>query len=96
MNNQESGGNQMGARKYLHLTAINISKGVITLIEPNGTVGVYAQRGIDKLSNDEFMRLVRSGRLDSRVMELPKLPSNYCISFEDEETMGKAKPSFKI
>lgn len=73
-----------------HLTAISINRGVIMLIEPNGTVGQYRQRGIDTLTSQELISEVRSGHLIARWGDLPELPKNYSISFEDPSIMGRA------
>ena len=64
-----------------HLTAISINRGVIMLIEP---------RGIDTLTSQELISEVRSGHLIARWGDIPELPKNYSISFEDPSIMGRA------
>ena len=40
------------------------------------------------------MELVAAGKLASYWWSCKELPSNYSISFEDEEIMGKARATF--
>lgn len=82
-------------RKYIYVTAVAIEKGIITLVEPNGCINFYAQRGISKLTQEQFKKCIAEGKLDCRIKSLPELPSNYCIRFEDEQIMGKARATFK-
>lgn len=82
----------MSERKYL--TAVSIINGIITLIEPNGQIGVYRQRNIEKLSRTQEHNLIAIGVLNPQWRKVPVLPNNYSISFEDEEIMGKAVATF--
>lgn len=76
-----------------YITAIAINRGVIQLIQPDGTIGFYRQRGIGKF-RAVIDNLIASGKLDPRATSLPELPYNWSISFEDEEIMGKAYATF--
>lgn len=76
------------------VTAICIWEGVIQLIEPNGTIGYYAQRGVHQLNQYQTKTAFEQGRLSAQALTLPELPANYSISFEDEEIMGKAEAKF--
>lgn len=78
------------------ILAISIVDGVITLIEPDGSIGYYRQRGIDKLTAEEIEIAIRNGLLSREALDLPELPEHYQIEFEDEQIMGKAKPEFKL
>lgn len=78
------------------LTAISVINGVITLIDENGMIRQYRQRGISKLPITLFMSLVNNGILHEDCLNFNELPSNYSISFEDERIMGKAKANFNI
>jgi hypothetical protein len=77
-----------------YLTAVSIDKGIITLVEPDGRIGWYRQRGINRIEPAERERLIKLGALDSRWQQAKELPSNWSISFEDEEIMGKARATF--
>ena len=79
-------------REYLN--AVSIYSGIITMIEQDGTIGQYRQRGIGKLPRAVLMELVSAGKLDPYWWSCKELPSNYSISFEDEEIMGKARATF--
>lgn len=77
-----------------YITAISIEMGIITLIEPNGTIGLYRQRGIQRLDKHLESQLIAMGLLDSGWRQFKELPKNWSISFEDEEIMGKARATF--
>lgn len=77
-----------------YVTAISIEAGIITLIEPDGELAQYRQRGIDKLSKQRVAELMGQGLLAPYWWQYKALPSNYSISFEDEEIMGRARASF--
>lgn len=77
-----------------YLVAIEIDAGLITLIMPDGYIGVYRQRGIGSLSDEEINILISKGYLDVEWRNYKELPKNWSISFEDEEIMGKARATF--
>lgn len=81
--------------RWERVTAVSIEQGVIQLIEPNGEIGWYRQRGITgRLTQHQIAIAVNAKILHPRVFELPELPKNYSISFEDEEIQGKACATF--
>lgn len=82
------------AREYL--TAVSIEAGIITLIEPNGQIGFYRQRGIGALGTIAQTMLIKRGLLDPRWSQAKELPRNWSIEFEDEEIMGKAQATFPV
>lgn len=84
----------MNERKYL--MAVSIINGVIMLIEEDGRIAYYRQRGINKLSNSEIANEVNCGRLNPRWYDIPELPRNYSIYYEDEEIMGKATATYEL
>lgn len=79
-----------------YVTAISISRGIITLIEPDGTIAEYRQRGITRLSPQMIYVAIVMGALDSNWAAYRELPKHYSISFEDEDIMGRASASFPI
>lgn len=79
-----------------YITAISIFDGLIQLIEPDGTIGYYRQRDIDKLTPEQFERCVRAGVLRPDIMQFPELPKNYVIEFEEPQIMGKARANFRM
>lgn len=79
-----------------YITAVSIDKGIITLIEPDGLIGFYRQRGIGSLNAAQLQILVSMGLLDARWKQAKELPKNWSISFEDEEIMGKARATFPV
>lgn len=84
--------------KYLpereYITAISIEAGIITLIEPDGNIGVYRQRGISSMDPNLRMRNIQARLLNPHWAEVKELPRNWSIEFEDEEIMGKARATF--
>lgn len=89
----------MAEREYL--TAIAIRGGIIQLIKPNGEIGYYRQRGIDRYlmkyvqNRAEMERsFMKSGKLAKDWRKYSELPKNWSISFEDPEIMGRAYVTF--
>lgn len=79
-----------------YLTAISITGGIITLIQPDGSIGLYRQRGIGQLSLATKALLINHGQLDPWWEKYRELPKNWSIEFEDEEIMGKARATFPV
>lgn len=79
-----------------YLTAISIDKGIILLIEPNGELAKYRQRGINQVNQALRNHLIACGMLVPNWEKFKELPRNYSIEFEDEEIMGKARATFSV
>lgn len=79
-------------RKYL--TATTIIAGIITLIDENGEICYYRQRGINQLPDNFKTQLISVGFLNRNWYNFKELPKNITISFEDEAIMGKASATF--
>ena len=77
-----------------YLTAIVIINGIIQLIEPDGQIGFYRQRGIKTLSPSTIINEIRAGKLNANWQKYKELPKNWSISYEDEEIMGKALATY--
>lgn len=85
-----------GKKEREYLTAVAIDKGIITLIEPEGMIGFYRQRGIRALSDRQREMLIKNNLLDERWAQAKELPKHWSIAFEDEEIMGKARATFYV
>ena len=81
-------------KNKFYVVAISICRGIITLLEPDGRINRYRQRGMKRVEPILMNRLVLMGKVDRMWESYPELPSNYSISFEDEEIMGKARATF--
>lgn len=79
-------------RKYL--TVLCIEKAIIALIEEDGEINFYRQRGIENYSIADRRKFVRDDLLDEKWSTYKEIPSNYSISFEDPYIMGKAYVNF--
>jgi hypothetical protein len=77
-----------------YLTAVQIVNGIITLIDNDGRIARYRQRGIGQFTDDEKMLLVNRGLLDRQFMEFNELPSNISIQYECPDIQGKAQAKF--
>ena len=77
-----------------YITAICIRAGIITLIEPDGSIADYRQRGMNTMNKMYVNKLIFAGLLDPRWKQYKELPKNYRIYFEDEEIMGKARATY--
>lgn len=79
-------------RKYL--TATVIIAGIIELIDENGEIVYYRQRGINQIPQDVKVMLINKGMLNRYWANYKELPKYISISYEDEEVMGRASASF--
>lgn len=84
----------MATKEREYLTAITICGGIISLIDYNGNVCYYRQRGINKLNDKQRKILINMGLLHRNWEQYKELPSHISISYEDPEIMGKARASY--
>lgn len=84
----------MATQERLYLTAISIVAGIITLIDVDGQIVMYRQRGIQKFSDKQLKLLFSTGLLNPNWKMYRELPKNISISFEDPEIMGRAQASY--
>lgn len=82
------------AKERQYLTAVSIIGGIITLIDLDGNIKYYRQRGIGKLTDGQRQGLIAMGLLQRNWSMFSELPSYISISFEDPESMGKARASY--
>jgi hypothetical protein len=69
---------------------VSINKGVITLIDENGEVKNYLQRGIESLSMMKKAELGRLNLLDFNAsLSYKDLPKDISLEFEDPGTQGR-------
>ena len=81
-------------RKYL--TAICITGGIITLIDEDGELRNYRQRGITSIPDEYKQRLIGLGVLNNKWFMYKELPRDISISYEDSSYLGKASATFPI
>lgn len=86
----------MAKKDKQYLTAIKITSGIITLLDPNGFVQQYRQRNITKIPEEIKCKLIELELLDSNWDQYPELPGNISLSFEDPYLLGKAESAYKI
>lgn len=76
--------------------AISIVAGIITAVNNDGIVVTYRQRGINQISYEMQMELIRCGFLNRDWKMVPELPKYVSIAYEDEAILGKASATFPI
>lgn len=86
----------MAKKQRRYLTAISIVGGIITLINEQGDIETYTQRGIRRLDKNKIAACVQRGVLVQNWQCFYELPSNISISFEDPEVMGRARATFPV
>lgn len=84
----------MAKQERLYLTAVSIVAGIINLIDMDGQIVTYRQRGIQKYSDKQLKVLMSQGLLDPRWKMYKELPKHISIYFEDPEVMGKAQATY--
>ena len=81
-------------KQRLVLTAVTVYKGIIQVIMPNGSIALYAQRGVGELTLDEAVVAIERDIIRPDAFNLPELPTNIDISFEDPSIQGRALAKF--
>ena len=76
------------------LMATLIVAGIIELIDGNGDIVYYRQRGINQIPVDVRNLLISKGMLNRYWTNYKELPRHVSIYYEDEVIMGKAQASF--
>jgi hypothetical protein len=84
----------MAKQERIYLTAISVTAGIILLIDTDGTLRKYRQRGIQKFTEKQQKVLISAGLLVPDWGRYKELPSHVSISFEDPEVMGKAQATY--
>ena len=84
----------MVQQERLYLTAISVVAGIVTLIDMDGQIVMYRQRGISKYSDKQIKVLVSTGLLHPNWKMYKELPKHISISFEDTEIMGRAQATY--
>lgn len=79
------------AKEKQYCLCISIVAGIITLIDTEGAIREYRQRGIDNFDEKLIFLLKNFGMLDPKWMMYEVLPSNIRLYYEDEYLMGKAR-----
>ena len=80
----------------VYVTAVTFDRGLITVVEPNGKMGYYSQRGINKLSKSTLANLVGRGHLRKDILRFTEFPKNYSLVNEDPESLGRIFVTFNI
>ncbi len=78
------------------LTVIVIIAGVIELIEDDGNIAYYRQRGIDQIPLEIKEFLISKGMLNRYWKSYPEIPKNAYIRYADPSTMGRALKTYPI
>lgn len=84
----------MAKKERIYLTAVSICGGIITLIDYNGNIVYFRQRGINKFNDKQRKLLISAGLLQRNWEQYKELPSHISISFEDPEIMGRARVTY--
>ena len=81
-------------KEKVYLTATYIVGGVIELIDENGCIAYYRQRGLEHISEEQKLLLISMGMLNRYWANYPELPGHVSIYYEDEEILGNAKAAY--
>ncbi len=77
-----------------YLTAISICAGIITLIDYNGNLCQYRQRGIGRFNHEQRMNLISLGLLQRGWERYEEIPKHIVLSYEDSTLLGKASSKY--
>ena len=78
----------MSERK--NLTVFSLTAGIIGLVNEDGDIVYYRQRGITNLDIATRQELIRLGLLYRTWYNFEELPRDIKIHYEDEEVLGQA------
>lgn len=81
-------------KEKVYLTALAIDRGLISLINEDGTIGYFLQRGVHCVSEEDRAKLVYKGLLVPNYKNFKELPANYKLEFEEPDIQGRARVSF--
>ncbi len=84
------------AKQINYVTVVGVIDGVINLVENDGSINVYRQRGISKLPKEKINEAIDMGILNKSVMQIPELPKNYCLLNEEPAILGKLRATFRM
>lgn len=82
--------------KRYYVDLVSFDKGVITVVKPDGQVGVYVQRGVHKLDMMQFRTAVGVGMLRADAMNFAEFPREFTLVNERPDIMGKVRVTFNI
>lgn len=85
----------MNKNKREEVMVVAIYGGIIMLIEPEGSIRYYRQKGIDKLDELTIQSLIMSGKLVPDWYAYPEIPDYYDLYYEDECICGKPSKYFR-
>ena len=80
----------------INVIALYVVKGMISLIDTDGEVRVYRQRGIQRLSEVEIAKEIKEGRLNKDWKQYKEVPNNYSVSFECPDIQGRCLVTYRL
>lgn len=80
----------------VYVTAVAFDRGLISVVEPDGKMGYYSQRGVGKLDKNVFFSLVRKGHLRKDIWKFKEFPKDYSLVNEDPEALGRIFVTFNL
>lgn len=81
-------------KEKVYLTTISIECGIITLVDTNGAIVQYRQRGITDIDEDKKRILISMGMLARNWCMFPELPSLTELYYEDAVILGIARKTY--
>lgn len=84
----------------IELTAISLDRAVIQVINEDGNIVEYAQRGVHstlkQVGHDKASYLIRAKKVREDILDIPELPINIKLNYESCSGMGKIETEFKL
>ena len=77
-----------------YMTVIRVQKGLISLIEPDGSIATYRQTRIMDLKEEDRQTYIDQGILSPDWAKYPQIPKHYLIYSENEDTEGPPRRAF--
>jgi hypothetical protein len=79
----------------LRLMALWENQGLIAYVQPDGSIGLFAQKGVHtKLTHQEKIIGISEGVLNERVMNCIEVPNGITLYHEEPSIQGKVKTVF--
>mgnify|MGYP000879459459 CR=1 FL=1 len=89
-----TGGYSVEDNKVYDITAIAVYKGAVQVIEPTGNIMTYRQRNIGNMSEKNINNAIQKGLLRMDILNIPDIPSNYNLEYEETSIMGEVEEYF--
>lgn len=86
----------MASTERYYVTLVSYDRGIISVVNPDGKIGTYTQRGVHKLNEMQYRMAVGAGMLRPDARNFKDFPKEFTLNNERPDIMGRVKVTFNI